>query len=64
MHLRMSDLTVNVVFCDDARRESDGRLSLMGVFDGVRTLPAGSESIPKLTLCAFVSAASAPDCEY
>lgn len=57
----MSDLTVNVVFCDDARRESDGRLSLMGVFDGVRTLPVGSESIPKLTLCAFVSAAQGAD---
>lgn len=57
----MSDLMVDVVFCDDARRESDGRLSLMGVFDGVRILPAGTESIPKLTLCAFVSADQGAD---
>ncbi len=57
----MSDLTVDVVFCDDARREADGRLSLMGVFEGVRILPAGLSSLPKLTLCALVSAAQGSD---
>lgn len=57
----MSDLTVDIIFCDDARREADGRFSLMGVFEGVRVMPTSVDTIPKLTICALVSAVQGAD---
>lgn len=52
----MSDLNVDVKFCDDVRREADGRVSFMGVFEGLRILPADVHTLPKVTIFALVSA--------
>lgn len=52
----MSDLTVDVKFCDDVRREADGRVSVMGVFEGLRILPSDVHTLPKVTIFALVSA--------
>ncbi|MEX7641356.1 hypothetical protein ACWWU7_03205 [Stenotrophomonas sp. SM006] len=52
----MSDLSVDVKFCDDVRREADGRVSVMGVFEGLRILPANVHTLPKVTIFALVSA--------
>ncbi|EML7988506.1 hypothetical protein RY963_001748 [Stenotrophomonas maltophilia] len=57
----MPDLDVNVVFCDDVRREADGRVSIMGVFEGLRILPSSVDTLPKTTILALVSATPGVD---
>ncbi|WP_448657267.1 hypothetical protein [Pseudoxanthomonas mexicana] len=47
--------SINIVFCDDVRRELDGRLSLMGVFAGLR-LVSPDTTLPKIAVCVFLSA--------
>ena len=41
-------LTAFTLFCDDLRQEAGGKLSAMGIYQGVMAIPADAVWLPKL----------------
>lgn len=51
----MKRLQIYNTFCEDIRREFDGRLSLMGIYSGHIQLPPGATKIDRLKVHAVVT---------
>ncbi|UYO95006.1 hypothetical protein [Pollutimonas sp. M17] len=48
-------------YCDDVRREADGRASLMGIYPGEIAIPEGVGTVSRIAVQAVVMAASFTD---
>jgi hypothetical protein len=48
MNAEACPLTAYTLFCDDLRQEAGGKLSAMGVYQGVMSIPVDTVLLPKL----------------
>ena len=57
----MKNIQIFCQYCEDIRKELDGKISLMGILPGALNIPATNGTVTISRICAFVSVVVHPE---